>query len=1076
MRTTNLLLTVLMTGSVLAGIPAVATAQTADTTATPAHATAPAESEALPLEGMEYRMIGPYRGGRASGVSGIADDPTTYYMGTAAGGVWKTTDSGRTWKPLWDDFPEASPSIGALVVAPSNPNIIYVGTGESAIRGNVIAGNGVYKSTDAGKTWQFTGLRDSEFIGRLAISETDPNTVFVAALGPIFGDGGGERGIYRTRDGGSTWERVLYVDDKTGGVDVHIDPNNPNIVYAAMWQAHRKPWIMESGGPGSGLYRSTDGGSTWEKLTGNGLPSGIWGRVGVAPTSDPNRIYAIIEAEEGGLYRTDDGGASWQLINNDGSLRQRAWYYTTVYADPKDPDRVFVMNVNGLKSTDGGKTFEKLPLFHGDAHQLWINPRDTRYIINANDGGAGISVNGGETWSEQMNQPTAQMYHIAVDNQVPYNIYGAQQDNSTIRIPSASTHGPIGVQHWRSVGGGESGYVVPDPKDPNIVYAGSYWGDLTRYDERTGQAVPVKPWPRESMGWGAADLKHRRGWTVPFAFSPHDPNVLYYANEVLFKTTNGGKSWDIISPDLTRNDKSKQLASGGPLTKDSTSVEVYGTIFSLNESPVERGLIWIGTDDGLVQITRDGGQNWSNITPAGMPEWGTVSMVDPHPRKAGTAYIAVERHKMGDTTPYAFRTDDYGKSWVSITNGLPADAYVHVVRADPVRDGLLYAGTANGVFFSLNDGANWQPLQLNMPRSPVHDLVVHAGDIAVATHGRSFWVLDDVSPLRQWSDSIANADFHLFEPRETIRIRYSGRGDMAGSFTGANPPQGTILYYSLKQDVPADQIKLEILDASDNVIRTYAAAKPKTGSGDGDEGENSSRKPPSLGTEAGLNRFAWDMRYEGAVQVPNSSMWHASTLGPVALPGKYTARLTVNGEVQTQPIEIVPYEMIPATPEQLRKQFDLAMAVNEQLNAVQIAVLEIRDLHAKLAQVRQNAAGSADAARITAAADALESKVNAVEEQLIQKKSVAPQDPLNYPVRLNNMLASLSLTVSDGDVEPTRQLYTEFDELKAMATTHLGAWNALKTEGLQAFNAQVTEAQLEPVTLATPAMLIEATK
>ncbi|WP_275227284.1 WD40/YVTN/BNR-like repeat-containing protein [Novosphingobium album (ex Liu et al. 2023)] len=1030
-----------------------------------------AESQALPLDGMQYRMIGPFRGGRASGVSGVTNDPTTYYMGAATGGVWKTTDAGRTWKPLWDKFPEASPSIGALAVAPSDSNIIYVGTGESAIRGNVAAGNGMYKSLDAGKTWQFIGLRQSEAIGRLAISATDPNTVFVAALGPVFREGG-ERGIFRTRDGGKTWERVLYVDDKTGGVDVQIDPNDPNLIYAAMWQAHRKPWIMESGGPGSGLYRSRDGGNTWEKLSGNGLPPGIWGRIGVAPTSDPKRIYALIEAEKGGLYRSDDAGASWQLMNSDGSIRQRAWYYTTVYADPKDPNKVFVMNVNGQKSTDGGKTFKTLPLFHGDTHQLWINPRDPRYIINANDGGAGISVNGGETWTEQMNQPTAQIYHISVDNQVPYNIYGAQQDNTTIRIPSANTEGPIGVQHWRSVGGGESGYVVPDPKDPNIVYAGSYWGDISRYDERTGEAVPVKPWPRESMGWGVESLKHRRGWTVPFAFSPHDPNVLYYANEVLFKTTNGGKSWDIISPDLTRNDKSKQIASGGPLTKDNTSVEVYGTIFSLNESPVEKGLIWVGTDDGLIQLTRDGGQNWSNITPAAMPEWGTVDMVEPHPHKAGTAYIAVERHKLGDNTPYAFRTDDYGKSWVSITKGLPADAYVHVVRADPERDGLLYAGTESGIFFSLDDGASWKPLKQNMPRVPVHDLVVHDGDIAVATHGRSFWVLDDVSPLRQWSDSITKADFHLFKPRQTVRIQYTGRGDMTGTFAGPNPPQGTIIYYSLKQEVPADRIKLEILDASGKVIRTYAAAKPKADS-DGGEDEDGPRRPPAPGTKAGLNRFAWDMRYDGAVQVPKSALWHASTLGPVALPGKYTARLTVNGKVQTQPIEIVPYGKIPVSPDQLKKQFDLALAVNTQLNAVQMAVLEIRDFHAKLADVRKAAAGSANGAGVIAAADALEAKVNAVEEELIQKKSVSSQDPLNHPVRLNNMLASLSRTVTEGDVEPTTQLYVEFDELKAMATTHLGTWASLKTSDLAAFNALAAKAKLKPITLATPAMLAE---
>ena len=1059
MRLRHLLLLALA-GSAIVSLPAAAQAQTQKEAP-------PATSETLPLDGMKYRMIGPYRGGRSSGVAGIATDPSTYYMGTAAGGVWKTTDSGRTWEPLWDKFPEASPSIGALAVAPSNPNVVYAGTGESAIRGNVVSGNGVYKSTDAGKTWHYAGLRQSEFIGRIAVDAANPDLVFVAALGPVFRDGG-ERGIYRSRDGGKNWERVLYVDEKTGGVDVQIDPNDPKLIYAATWQAHRKPWIMESGGPGSGLYRSRDGGSTWEKLTGNGLPTGIWGRVGVTATSDPKRIYAIIEAEKGGLYRSDDGGANWQYVNSDGKLRQRAWYYTTVYADPKNPDTVFVMNVNGHKSIDGGKTFKKIPVFHGDTHQMWINPRDPRHMINANDGGAGISVNGGETWSEQMNQPTAQIYHISVDNQIPYNIYGAQQDNTTLRIPSANTHGPIGVQHWRSVGGGESGYVVADPKDPNIVYAGSYWGDLTRYDERTGEAIQVKPWPRESMGWGVADLKHRRGWTVPFAFSPHDPNVLYYANEVLFRTTTGGRSWEIISPDLTRNDKSKQIASGGPLTKDNTSVEVYGTIFSFNESPVEKGLIWVGTDDGLIQITRDGGKNWSNVTPPAMPEWGTVDMVEPHPHKAGTAYIAVERHKLGDYTPYAFRTDDYGKTWVPIANGLPADAYVHVVRADPTRDGLLYAGTENGIYTSLDDGASWTSLRLNMPRTPVHDLVVHAGDIAVATHGRSFWVLDDLSPVRQWSDRVTTAPFHFFKPRQTTRIVYAGRGDGAGSYTGPNPPQGAILYYHLKDEVAADKIRLDILDASNKVIRSYDAVPPTAAKAAADEGEDGPPKPPVLGTKAGLNRFAWDMRHEGAVKLTNASMWHASTLGPVALPGTYTARLTVNGKEQRQPIEIVPLPSSTATPVQLKKQFDLAMAVNDQLNAVHRAVLEIRDLHAKLGELRKAATGASDGAAIIAAADALEAKADAVEEQLIQKKSITPQDPLNFPVRLNNMLASLSKSVTEGDAEPSTQFYTEFDELKAMATRHLGEWNGLKANDLPAFNARAVGAKLTPVTLTTP--------
>jgi photosystem II stability/assembly factor-like uncharacterized protein len=1039
------LLLALLAGSALAGATALPPAMAQE-------AQVAGEATDVPRDGMKYRLIGPYRGGRSTGVAGISEDINTYYMGTSAGGVWKTEDAGTTWTPLWDKFPEASPSVGAIVVAPSNPNIVYVGTGESAIRGNVVSGNGVYKSLDAGKTWKYAGLRSSEFIGRMAISATDPNTVFVAALGPILGTGGGERGIYRTRDGGGSWERVLHVDDQTGGVDIQIDPTNPQILYAAMWQVHRKPWIMESGGPGSGLYRSTDGGNSWERLTGNGLPTGTLGRIGVAPTSDPKRIYALIEAEDGGLFRTDDGGASWQLVNSDGKLRQRAWYYTTVYADPKDSNKVFVLNVDGMKSDDGGKTFAKMPVFHGDVHQLWINPRDPRYMINANDGGAGVSFNGGTTWSEQMNQATAQIYHISVDNQYPYNIYGAQQDNTTIRIPSASVRGSIDVGSWRSVGGGESGYIHADPKNPSIVYAGSYWGELTRYDDTTGQTVQIKPWPRETMGWAPKDLKHRGGWTTPFIFSPHDPKTLYYANEVLFKTTDEGKSWDIISPDLTRNDKSKQLASGGVLTKDNTSIEVYNTIFSFDESPVARGTIWVGTDDGLIQLTRDEGKTWANVTPPAMPEWGTVASVAPHSRKAGTAYISVERHKQGDYKPYAFRTDDFGKTWTSITAGLPSDAYLHVIRHDPERDGLLYAGTENGIFVSFDDGANWKPLQLNLPRTPIHDLVVHRGDIAVATHGRSFWVLDDISPVRQWSRETASAAVHLFKPRTAVRIRYGRGGEMRGNFAGANPPEGAILYYSLKSDVPKEQIKLEILDATGKAIRSYVPSKQDPAPGSDDE-SGRGPKQASLGYKAGLNRFAWDMRHDSPAVVPNAALWGRAGRGPVALPGNYSVRLTVKGKAYTQPFALMANPASTVTAEELREQFDLGVAVNKELVAVNDAILEIRQLHSRIAEIRKHAA----AGTVTAEIDALETKANAVEEKLIQKKSIAPQDPLNYPVRLNNMLASLSGTVGEADAAPSKQLYAEFEELKAMSLAYIGEWNAIKNGDIPTVDAALAK-------------------
>jgi len=1028
--------------------------------------------------GMKYRLVGPFRGGRASGVSGVAQQPNVYYFGSASGGLWKTTDSGATWKPLWDHFPQASPAVGAVAVAPSDPNIVYAGTGEPNVRGNVVTGNGLYKSTDAGKTWKFIGLRDSEAIGRLAVNPTDPATVLVAALGHPFG-ANSERGIYRTRDGGRTWQRVLYVDDKTGGIDVQYDPANPRIVYAAMWQVIRKPWIFESGGPGSGLYRSTDGGTTWRRLSGHGLPGGIWGRIGVAPTSNPQRVYALIEARDGGLYRTDDGGASWKLINSSDLYRQRAWYYTTVFADPKDPNRVYIMNTGAYKSSDGGKTFKKMPTFHGDNHSLWINPRDTNLMVNSNDGGADVSVDGGRSWTSEMNQPTAQFYHIAVDDQVPYHLYGAQQDNTTVDIASADVRGPISEQDWHSVGGGESGYVVPQPGNPDIVIANGYGGNVDRYDNRTGEIDPINPWARQVMGWAPKDLLHRSQWTEPLAFSPHDPNVLYNADEVLFESTDLGQSWRIISPDLTRNDRSKQLSSGGPITKDNTDIETYDTIFSVVESPVRKGLIWAGTDDGLIQLTLDGGAHWRNVTPKDMPAWGTVDMVEADPHRAGSAYIAVDCHRLDDFRPHAFRTEDFGRTWVPITNGIPDGSYVHAIRVDPARAGLLYAATETGMFVSFDDGAHWQPLQLNLPRVPVHDLVVHDGDLAIATHGRAFWVLDDLSPLRQWSPAIREQPLHLFKPRTTRRILYAGWGDMTGPFNGTNPPAGVVVDYYLArgtargadgksaksgQDGAAQRVKIEFLDAQGQVIRTFPDPyQPKKGDAGGFHGP----KPATLTAEAGLNRFVWDMRYAGAPTIPKTAMWAASLQGPVALPGRYEVRVTVDGRSQTQPFEITPDPRLRVTQAQLARQFDLDLAIRGELRQVQGAILQIRALHARLAALRHDlAAGKvADGRRLLRAADSLERETTAVEKKLIQRKSVASEDPLNFPIRLNNMLASLNALVERGSSAPTQPETTEFQQLKTMADQDLTAWERIKRGDLAALNASLARSGQSTISL-----------
>lgn len=1074
-----------MTRSLLIALAIAASAAVAHAAEPPA-ANPPTKAgpDASPFEGMKYRLVGPFRGGRATGVAGVAGDPTTFYFGAAAGGLWKTTDAGITWKPLWDKFPEAAPTVGAVAVSRSDPKVVYVGTGETNIRGNVIGGNGVYKSTDAGKTWKAIGLKESGAVGRIVVDPADPNTVYVAALGHIFGPNP-ERGIFKSTDGGATWKKVLYVDDRTGGIDVAFDPSNPKVMYAGMWQAYRKPWIMESGGPGSGLYKSIDGGETWTRLSGGGLPEGVLGRINVAPTSNPNRIYAMIEAKKGGLYRSDDGGKTWALINDKNDYRQRAWYFNTVFADPKNPDTVYVLNTGFYKSTDAGKTFKSFRTRHGDNHELWIDPTDPRRMINGNDGGANISFNGGETWTTENNQPTAQIYHIAVDNQFPYRLYGDQQDNSSISVSTAGREGGVGIEDYEQVGGGESGFIIPDPTDPNIVYGGGYDAELTRYDRRTGEERQITPWPRNTMGWPADLLKYRFQWTAPILVSKHDPHALYFAANVLFKSTNQGQSWTVVSPDLTRNDKSKQASSGGPLTKDNTSVEYFDTIFAVSESPVQRDLIWAGSDDGLVHVTQDGGAHWTNVTPKAMPDWATVEAVEPDPHDTATAYVAADRHRLDDAAPYVFVTHDGGKSWSSIVTGIPSDAYVHVVRADPTRKGLLYAGTEKGVFVSWDEGGHWRPLQLNLPVTPVHDLALHGDSLAVATHGRAFWVLDDLTPVRQWGEAIASEKAHLFTPAAAYHTVFPGRGGGRES-AAANPPAGVVFNYWLAPSFgtarPADdaksegdkkpdgskkpeadpldaRIRLEIVDTDGKVVRSFPEAEPKTrpdpdakGEPEGGE-EDRGPRPAKLAHLAGLNSFVWDMRWPSAISIPRSPLWAGSVAGPKALPGRYTVRLIVDGQVQSAPFEILPDPRGVATQAQLKKQFDLHSAVNAQLNTVHQAVLDIREARLRIRTAAKAAEGKADAQALKAAAEAIDAKMTAVEEVLIQPRAHASEDALNYPVRLNNMLAALGALVGASDAEPTDQEVAMFTELKAETDKALDDWAKIKAGELAKFDA-----------------------
>ena len=1020
--------------------------------------------EEKPFKGMKYRLIGPFRGGRSLTAAGIPGDPTTYYFGATGGGVWKSTDGAMTWSSVFDR--EGSGDIGSLAVANSDHNTIYVGTGEACIRGNISHGDGVYKSLDGGKTWKNVGLHDSRAIGKVIINPTNPDIVFVAALGHPYGPNT-ERGIFRTTDGGKNWEKVLYKDENTGGIDVAFDPRNPNILFAALWQARRSSWNLSDGGPGSGLYRSGDGGTTWKRLEEHGLPKGPYGRIGVAVAANSDRAYALIEARnpDGGLYRSDDGGENWDFVNPSHSLWQRPWYYMHIIADPRDENVVYVMDVESFKSTDGGHLFNKVKVPHGDNHGLWIDPMNTKRMIASNDGGVTVTLDGGKNWTRQDNQPTAQFYHVITDNSVPYRVYGAQQDNTTVGIASRSDGGDIDRSDWYDVGGGEAGYIAPYPPDPNIVYAADYQGNITRFDKRIGQVKAITEQPELSDGGGAAKLEHRFQWTAPVVISPHDPDTLYHGGERLFKTTDGGVHWVTISPDLTRNDKSKQQPSGGDITLDDTGTEYYDTIFAVAESPITKGLIWVGTDDGLIQITRDAGKSWANVTPKDLPEWSRVSLIDASPHDAGTAYVAVDRHQNDDLRPYIYKTSDYGQTWTKLTNGIPDGSFVRAVREDPKKRGLLYAGTENGVFVSFNDGVDWRSIKLNLPTTPVHDLAVKDNDLVVATHGRSFWILDDISPLRQFSDQIAKKDVHLYAPAPAYRIQAGAAGELhASKRTGQNPPVGAIIYYYLK-DVPkaVTETKLEILDASGKVVRRYSSAAMELP----DEPLDPDDKKPEkeIKPEAGLNRFVWDLRYEEAHRVPGYYLWEyiGGAKGPVAVPGQYQVRLTVGDESQVSPLEVKLDPRVHVSRADLDQQFTLLMGLHEELNGVYDAVNQIQDVRSQIAGLKRRLPENTSTKSIASSADDLEKKLVAVRDRMVNLTISANEDSLAYPPQFDTKLAYLAMDVGSADSAPTEAEQLQFEKLKRQGGELLSQWDELQRRDLAAFQKLTAERSLSPV-------------
>ncbi len=1020
----------------------------------------PARAADDPLRLFQYRLIGPFRGGRVTAVAGVPSQPKVYYFGATGGGVWKTTDGGVNWEAVSDKFFKTG-SVGAIDVSLSDPNVIYVGMGESPVRGNVSHGDGVYKSTDAGKTWKHVGLGDTRQIGRVRIHPKDPNIAYVAAMGHLWGPNR-ERGLFRTTDGGKTWQNILLRSEKAGAFDLSFDPANPNVMFAAVWQIQRTPYSLISGGEGSAVYRSTDGGETWTDISKNrGLPAGVLGKIGVSVSPvNPNRVWAMIEAKEGGLYRSDDGGDTWQRTSDNAGIRQRPWYYTRVYADTQNADIVYVLNVAFHKSIDGGRTFANVGTPHSDNHDLWIAPNDNQRMVEGNDGGANVSLDGGRTWTEQ-DQATAQFYRVALDNDFPYNIYGAQQDNSTVRIASRTNEGSITERDWWDVGGGESGWIAPHPDNSDIVFAGSYGGFLTRYDHKTKQQRNVNVYPDNPMGAGAEAMKYRFQWNYPILFSPHKIEgkyPLYTGGNILFRSLDEGQSWQAISPDLTRNEKSRQGTSGGPITQDNTSVEYYSTIFTAAESPVRAGVIWTGSDDGLVYVTQDGGKTWINVTPKDMPEWIQINSIEASPHDAGTGYFAATAYKSDDYKPYIYKTSDYGKTWTKIVTGIAPDAFTRVVREDPNRKGFLYAGTETGIYVSADNGAKWSSFQLNLPIVPITDLAVHKRDkdLVVATQGRSFYVLDNLPIIHQSADALRAEGPFLFKPEDAYR--QAGGGGFSGganATVGANPPTGVITQYWLKSK--PREVTLEYLDPESGKVLRKFTGKPAV------EGQPAPTPAPgadpNLSTDVGLNRFAWNYRLPNATTLPGLIMWGGSLAGPKVVPGNYQVRFSVDGKViGTESFAVKADPRLATTQDGFQKQYDFLSKTNEKLSATHGAILEVRDLRKQLEDL--SARLKPDHKDLKDKAAEIGKKLTAVEEELMQTKIRSSQDALNYPIKLNNKLAALSSLVDGSDDAPTAQAYDVYNDLTSKIDVQLAALARIKSDDIVAFNKAFAEKSL----------------
>ncbi|HYW33372.1 MAG TPA: glycosyl hydrolase [Gemmatimonas sp.] len=1032
------------------------------------------------FKSMRWRLVGPFRGGRAVAVTGDPTKPLVFYMGSVNGGVWKTVNAGASWDNVTDGRTDIS-SVGAITLAPSDPNVIYVGTGEGKPREDLTYGTGVYRTTDGGESWQSLGLKDAGQIPTVRVHPTNPDIVWVAALGHAFGPNT-ERGVFRTNDGGKSWKKVLYLNDSTGANDISVDPTNPRVVYASMWKFRRSPWGMDAGGGRSSLWKSTDSGDSWTELsTNNGMPKGPLGKITVSVSAaNPRRVYASVEAKDtlGGIFRSDDAGDTWTRANGQQMFQIRPWYFSSITADPTNENTLYVMNLQVSKSIDAGRTFTRLRVPHGDTHVMWVDPKDPNRLINGNDGGASISLDGGRTWSSNMNQPTSQFYHVITDNQWPYRIYGAQQDNSTVSIASRSDYGAIGERDWFPVAGCENAHIAIDPRNPAITYGGCYTGMLTRHDNRTQQKRDIAVWLNNYDGIAVKDVPNRFQWTFPVMLSRHDPSVLYVASQNVWKSTTEGRSWEKISPDLSYADTATMGPSGGPIHKDMTGTEWYATVYALDESPITKGLLWAGTDDGRVHITRNGGGAWEDVTPKGMVKHTRVTGVEPSPHDPAVAYLTATRYQLDDFRPYVYRTGDYGKTWTRIDAGIPMGAYARSIREDPARKGLLFVGTEIGVWVSLNDGAKWEPIQLNLPRASVRDLRVKDNDVVVGTHGRAFWVLDDISSIRQMHDSVTAKRVHLFQPATAYRYA-GGRG--GGRGTGENPYDGVLVDYWFK-DKPTDKVTIEFIDARGMVMRAFSSRSASVDSTTPRPApEDSARKVARadslayfaadsiVSTRAGSNRFFWNLRYPEAKRVRNVVNDMGTFAGPTVVPDNYRVRLIVGRDTMTRSFTVKLDPRLDATTADLAQQFELGMKVQGRINQIGEAFARIEDIQKQIDTRVDQSAEQAYAKRVRDASKPVRAQLEVVRTELVDWYNHDDQATLHFPIKLYNMMLSLNDQVLGQDAAPNKQHGEILAELGGKVDTQLERLQQLEANEIKALNTLLTELGLPPIYLAPAA-------